>query len=199
MGTKRVGLARVEALIENLKRNLNLSGSTLVGQKQSVETLSADGDALTAADSGKLFLLDAADETASTDFTLPQLDTDHIGVTYKFAVTDPTDGAFTITTGDTTDTSGDMFIGGVVMAAGQVSSTSNGANGRSVVPGADDNTITLDGNLANGGGELGTVITCTAVSATQWLVDGIVVTDDANSTGAAIFTDTDQEGKLNGY
>ena len=29
MGTKRVGLARVEALLENLKREINLSGSTL--------------------------------------------------------------------------------------------------------------------------------------------------------------------------
>ena len=29
MGTKRIGLARVEALIENLKRELNLSGATL--------------------------------------------------------------------------------------------------------------------------------------------------------------------------
>ena len=191
MGTKRVGLARVEALIENLKRNLNLSGSTLVGQKQSVETLSADGDALTAADSGKLFLLDAADETASTDFTLPQLDTDHIGVTYKFAVTDPTDGAFTITTGDTTDTSGDMFIGGLVLAAAQVSSTSNGANGRSVAPGSDNNKITLDGNLDDSGCEPGTVITCTAVSATQWLVDGVVVTHDADCDGSAIFSDVD--------
>ena len=29
MGTKRIGLARVEALMENLKRELSLSGSTL--------------------------------------------------------------------------------------------------------------------------------------------------------------------------
>ena len=31
MGSKRVGLARVQALIENLKRELNLSGTTLQG------------------------------------------------------------------------------------------------------------------------------------------------------------------------
>ena len=31
MGTKRVGLARVEALIENLKRELELTGATLSG------------------------------------------------------------------------------------------------------------------------------------------------------------------------
>ena len=32
MGTKRIGLARMEALLENLKREINLSGSTVCAQ-----------------------------------------------------------------------------------------------------------------------------------------------------------------------
>jgi len=39
MGTKRVGLARIEALIENLKRDLALGGATLGGVKKSVISL----------------------------------------------------------------------------------------------------------------------------------------------------------------
>ena len=34
MGTKRVGLARTQALIQNLKRELTMGGSTLVGDKR---------------------------------------------------------------------------------------------------------------------------------------------------------------------
>jgi len=33
MGTKRVGLARTQALIQNLKRELTMNGATLTGQK----------------------------------------------------------------------------------------------------------------------------------------------------------------------
>ena len=57
MGTKRVGLARVEALMENLKRELSLSGATLtaahltsitrlVGSASSVTEATAGGPAL---------------------------------------------------------------------------------------------------------------------------------------------------------
>ncbi len=34
MGTKRVGLARTQALIQNLKRELSMQGSTVVGTKK---------------------------------------------------------------------------------------------------------------------------------------------------------------------
>ena len=67
MGSKRVGLARVEALVENLKRELQLNGSTLVGTKQGVEAVTGAGSSstktLTAQDSGKVYLVNAADGT----------------------------------------------------------------------------------------------------------------------------------------
>ncbi len=187
MGTKRVGLARIEALMENLKRELNMNGATWKGTRRPVTTITATKSDLAVGDSGTMYLLDAADETGAVTITLPQLSTALVGTTYTFCVTDPSDSGFLIQTGDLTDTTGDMYIGGITLSSDAVSSTSNAPNGRIVAPGANDAVIHLDGNLANSGGEVGTTITVTAVSATQWYVEGVVVTDDADSNGTALF------------
>ena len=75
MGTKRVGLARTQALIENLKRELQMNGSTVVGTQQKVEAVVGAGSSstktLTAQDSGTVYLVNAADGTQT--FTLPAL------------------------------------------------------------------------------------------------------------------------------
>ena len=63
MGTKRVGLARTQALIENLKRDLALGGSGLQGVTRPTKSVSS-ADSLTAADSGKIITL------TGTAFTL---------------------------------------------------------------------------------------------------------------------------------
>lgn len=186
MGTKRIGLARVEALLENLKRELALGGSVLKGSQCVVDTITAS-KTLTEDDSNTFYLLDAADETAAVTITLPTLSAALVGTHYTFAVKDPSDLGFLIQTGDLTDTTGDMYIGGVILSSDAVSSTSNAPNGRIVAPGANDAVIHLDGNLANSGGEVGTTIKCTAVSATNWYVEGVVVTDDADSNGTALF------------
>ena len=60
MGTKRVGLARVEALIENLKRDLNLSGATLsqvAAQSQAVNLVAdaANDTTITSLEGGKSY------------------------------------------------------------------------------------------------------------------------------------------------
>ena len=63
--TKRLGLDFLEAKFEALSRELSLGGAggtQLIGHRHVVETITAS-DSLTAADSGKVFLLDAADET----------------------------------------------------------------------------------------------------------------------------------------
>ena len=74
---KRVGLARTQALIENLKRELNLNGSSVAGIDQKVVNVVGAGSSstitLTAADSGKVYLVTAADGTQT--FTLPALAT----------------------------------------------------------------------------------------------------------------------------
>ena len=50
MGSKRIGLARMEALLENLKRELALGGSVILGQKAKVNTVTDATVALTEAD-----------------------------------------------------------------------------------------------------------------------------------------------------
>ena len=66
MGTKRVGLARTQALIQNLKRELQLNGTSLVGIKKKTQNVTTSVSA-TAADSGKVYFVDAG----TTVLTLP--------------------------------------------------------------------------------------------------------------------------------
>ena len=56
MGTKRIGLARVQALIENLKRDLNMNAATLrnVAVKRNVVQLNEATYAPTADESGTI-------------------------------------------------------------------------------------------------------------------------------------------------
>ena len=81
MGTKRVGLGRIEALMENLKREIAFgAGTKLVGAYQAIESVTAD-DTLTAAESGTLYVF--ADAAAT--LTLPDSgDGDIIGCTFHF-------------------------------------------------------------------------------------------------------------------
>jgi hypothetical protein len=73
MGSRRVGLARTQALIENLKRELNLNGATLkdlnvqLGVDGLVEASTAS-KAIVAADTGKVIELHRA---AGSTVTLP--------------------------------------------------------------------------------------------------------------------------------
>lgn len=81
MGTKRIGLARVEALIENLKREIDLSTGTL--RQQTLPAIVTNGDAdLTvtkALHCGKTIL--QGDVSADRTLTLPTPTA--IGETYK--------------------------------------------------------------------------------------------------------------------
>ena len=79
MGTKRVGLARVQALIENLKRELDLSSTTLkdAAQVRRVKEVSA-ATTLTNADSGALITLSGANYVVK----LPK--EPEVGCTYTF-------------------------------------------------------------------------------------------------------------------
>jgi len=71
----RVGLDRLEFLVERLERQIQLNGSEIVGAKNNCTAVVGAGSsstlALTAADSGKVFLVDASGGTQT--FTLPAL------------------------------------------------------------------------------------------------------------------------------
>jgi len=69
MGTKRIGLARFEALLENLKREIKLgAGTSIGGAKRIVEQITI-AKTLTEGDSGKVFAVDA--DSGAYDITLP--------------------------------------------------------------------------------------------------------------------------------
>jgi len=88
MGTKRVGLARTQALIENLKRELQLNQSQLVGGKRKVIALTnvaTTARALTADESGALVTLNPSTNTATTitvNFPAPEA-----GLNYEMVIT----------------------------------------------------------------------------------------------------------------
>ena len=78
------------------------------------------------------------------------------------------------------------------LTADQVSSTTNGCNGRTVAAGASISRIVIDANLDDTGGEQGTNLRITGLNPTaqgggRWYVEGTIVTDDADSDGSAIF------------
>jgi hypothetical protein len=170
MGTKRVGLARVEALVENLKRELSLGQATLVGHKKNVKTMS-DGLVLTEDDSGSYCLFAAA---AATAVTLPA---PAVGLEFTFVTTVTATADHVIRTA-TLNTDG--FLGGVLTnstTAGQADCFSADADG-------SNDFITLNGSTT--GGLAGSRIHVVCIDGENWAVDGQLV---ATGTAATCFGD----------
>ena len=76
----RVGLARTQVLIQNLKRELTMGGSTLAGVKTGMPSTVTSDTTLAVADSGKVIRFDIA--SADVTITLPTTVT--AGLTYTF-------------------------------------------------------------------------------------------------------------------
>lgn len=170
MGTKRIGLARVEALVENLKRELSLGQATLVGHKKKVLTMS-DGLVLTADDSGAYCLFAAA---AATAVTLPA---PAAGLEFTFVTTVTATADHVVKTA-TLNTDG--FLGGVLTnstTAGQADCFSADADG-------SNDFITLNGSTT--GGLAGSRIHVVCIDGENWAVDGQLV---ATGTAATCFGD----------
>ena len=62
--------------------------------------------------------------------------------------------------------------------------------GHAVLCAANDYEIVLDANLADSAGEVGSWITITKLASNEWMVDGCVYSDDADSDGTALFTNS---------
>ena len=123
---RRVGLARIEALIENLKREIAWGdGTSFKGHKAAVETLSTVGTVaaptktLTAADSGMTLFCDI-----SSNSVVIQLPTPEAGLHYKVILATASDNEGTydllIHTG-----SSSVDMGGNIMIAGSVVEITN--------------------------------------------------------------------------
>ena len=69
MGNRRLGLARMEKLMENLKRDLALGGATISGEFMAVEAKASSYAVSMPADSGTTFTTTGA--SGAVTFTLP--------------------------------------------------------------------------------------------------------------------------------
>ena len=165
MGTKRIGLARVEALIENLKRDLALGNATLSGLSSPTETLSSVGTVaaptkkLTAADSGKTFFIDIS--TVSIVCTLPA---PAAGLNYKFVLSVASDNEATKdfllnTNADSVDINGSIIVNGAHVEVTNATSA--------VAIDASDGAATVGDSLE---------VTC---DGTDWYITGSVLTASA--------------------
>ncbi len=160
MGTKRVGLARIEALIENLKREINLgAGTKLVGHRLAVESVTAD-DALTVAESGTLYVF--ADAAAT--LTLPDSGAgDIIGVTFRFYSNFQGTGQKVVCA----DTTNEKLIGSIIGADTDGDGAPLAWNGK-----AADNFSSINLN-SDGMGGPGSYFDIVNVAADVWHIRGV--------------------------
>ena len=137
---------------------------------------------LAASDSGTIYHMGTG---SAADFVLPAASVANIGTTYMFVWSAAETDAITITTADTTDSTGDMFVGGILSC--------NAAAVNTVAQfSADHCKLTFDDNVANTGGGPGTWVEITCIAKAKWFVRGILEGDsDADGVGSAIASDVD--------
>ena len=167
-------------------------GRVFFDTRKNVHLLDANYTALDS-DSGKVFVLNASSGsytlTLPTDYAADNTTGALTGWNCRVIIGTENTDPVTIYTGDGTDSGGDDFVGGLTLVAAQASDTSSGANGRHIVPAANDCEIDLDHGGANTGGGKGSYIDIIKLASNEWMVSGIIYTDDADCTGAALFTD----------
>ena len=137
---------------------------------------------LTAADSGKVFFVDGA--TAAATYRLPVDMT--VGLHFKWIwVADSGNYDQIIKTYDTTDSTGDMLRGGVLVCSAAALNTF-------VESTSDKNTFTANNSTANAAAGIGSWVEIICVEDAVWYVTGVMnSTGDSDATGSAYFTDTD--------
>jgi len=136
---------------------------------------------LTAAQSGAVFFVNA--DTATATYTLP---TPKAGLKFKWIFTGDCNNATVIQTADNTDTTGDMFEGGLMVfsAAAVITYVEPG--------GADINTLTVDDNVNDRACGAGSWIEIYCTEDPTWVVTGVLNGNtDVDGDGSAMFSDAD--------
>ena len=154
-------------------------GRVFFNTRENVQKIDVSYQCL-ASDSGKIFSLDSA---AAVVVTLPIDSNALIGWNARFIVQTANDLAYTIFSGDGTDSGGDDFVGAILLQ------TTTAADSNYIAPAANDAKIVLDANLADTGGNKGSYVDIIKLATNEWMVSGIVYSSDADSTGAALFID----------
>lgn len=129
-------------------------------------------------DSGTTFV---CDNTARA-IVLPACSANDIGTNFKFIFTENIANAHTISTGDLTDGTGDVFIGGFLVHSAAAVNTY-------VECGNNISRITLDEDVGDAACGVGSYVQCTMVSATQWFLEGIINGNtDVDGDGSAVLS-----------
>ena len=167
MGTKRVGLARIEALMENLKREIAMgAGTSMVGAMRKIKSVAA-ATTLTEADSGAIIDISGADYVIK----LPQDPT--AGCTYTFVNTTAIGAGGSVNI-DAKD--GEEFFKGPIMDLENADGSAQLGNGSS-----HDQV-----KFAASAGAKDTVINCTFIGGNTWLIHDSYAIDESDvSFGSA--------------
>jgi len=142
MGTKRVGLARVEALIENLKRDLDLSSCTVSGGLEVTPVSLAPAASVTltkAANANRINFIPST-ATADDEYVLPVPTS--IGETYSFVWSGA--GADTDTVIFKAGTAGDFTLTGAVLSVDEDEDGGTGGIAAKLRAGAAHEKLTVD-------------------------------------------------------
>lgn len=176
MGTKRIGLARVEALMENLKREISFgAGTKLTGVQRPTESVTAD-DSLLATESGTLYVF--ADAAAT--LTLPDSGAgDIIGCTFEFVSMLQGTGQKVVCA----DTGNEKIVGAIVASDTDAPDAATKAWGAEVADSFSSVNIT---SVALG--RPGTKWKLTCVAADRWLVEGVAL--QSGGSEATLFATT---------
>jgi hypothetical protein len=125
---------------------------------------------------GKIYLLDDA---AGLDFTLPAVTAANVGMTFKFLLqTEPTSNSYRWTA-----QAADLLIGRIIIFDKDVVEGSTEALLQLNRPdGTDDLICTITGTDDTQGSLVGGSVEFTAITATRWWVEGILIGDGALAT-----------------
>ncbi len=174
MGTKRVGLARTQALIENLKRELSMGANTsLAGLERPIKLVTA-ATTLTAADSGKIIHWT---HSSAHDITLPAAT---VGLSFTFILLAGAAAAHNIVT--QTD---DVIFGKVVVN----STTDDKVATQVVLKAAGKDKVFMHKTGATSGGDAGDVVTLVCAEAGYWVCNANLITTNGTPSSIATLTD----------
>ena len=179
MGSRRVGLARTQALIENLKRELQMNGSILMGENEKTIAASA-AKILTAADSGSTVIW-THDAGTGYNITLPKC-AQGLKFTIKFELGTAI-AAHHITVGDAAD----RFFGVAKVWSTAADDTAVQSKAKAAT-GAK--FLHCQSDLGTTGGNAGDIIELVAIDDTHWLVSANLHTTNANPGSIAVFKDS---------
>ena len=161
-------------------------GRVFFNTRENITTLDSGTSAYQclASDSGKTFVLQSA---SAMTVTLPADADIEFGWHCRFLVNLDNNAAYNINCSDVTDSTGQMFDGGVnYQIVGDA--TADIFQGYAAAA-ADDSQIALDTNLANNMAKQGSYVDIIYIETNRFMVSGHVASADADGTGAAIFSD----------